>query len=93
MNFDPDLYTIMIRKERIDGEDYFVGRVAEFPNVSAFENTQQECLSVIRTALVSIAERAHQLGNKLPEPLQSPVEEASGRSRKSSLDIPPAAAA
>ena len=33
MKFDPEAYSITIRKEEIDDEILYVGRVAEFPKV------------------------------------------------------------
>lgn len=37
MKFDPETYLITIRKEEIDDEILYVGRVAEFPNISVYE--------------------------------------------------------
>jgi hypothetical protein len=37
MKFDPEAYSITIRKEEIDDEILYVGRVAEFPNISVYE--------------------------------------------------------
>jgi predicted RNase H-like HicB family nuclease len=35
-----DRYHIAVDRERIDDEWYFVGRVAEFPDVAVFESTK-----------------------------------------------------
>jgi len=35
-----DRYHIVVNRERIDDEWYFVGRVAEFPDVAVFESTK-----------------------------------------------------
>jgi len=78
MSFDPDVYTITIRKENIDDEVYFVGRVAEFPNISAFENSHEEALEIIRGSLTTVARHAQETGRPLPQP-EPANEEASGR--------------
>ena len=49
MKFDPETYLITIRKEEIDDEILYVGRVAEFPNISVYEEdfvTARRCGSV-----------------------------------------------
>ncbi len=79
MNFDPDIYTITIRKESVDGETYFVGRVAEFPNVSAYESTREKAFAIVRSALVSIAKRAKETGAELPIPVPMTDADPSGR--------------
>ena len=41
MNFDPDS-SITIRRENVDGDFLYVGRVAEFQNITAYEETFEE---------------------------------------------------
>ena len=79
IEFDPDVYTITIRKEDVDGETYYVGRVAEFMNVTAYENTHDAALEVIRSALVAIAARSKETGRTLPAPMSDASSEPSGR--------------
>lgn len=79
MTFDPDIYTITIRKEDVDGDIYYVGRVAEFLNVTAYESTFEDALTVIRSALREIASRAVETGKALPRPLSECACEPSGR--------------
>jgi len=33
MGFDPEEYNLIIRKEKIEGEYFYISRVAELPNV------------------------------------------------------------
>lgn len=79
MKFDPDIYTITIRKEDVDGDIYYVGRVAEFLNVTAYENTYEDALAVIRSALREIASRATETGKALPRPMSECSTDPSGR--------------
>ena len=79
MKFDPDIYTITIRKEDVDGDIYYVGRVAEFLNVTAYEDSYEEALAVVRDALCEIASRAAETGKELPRPISECASEPSGR--------------
>lgn len=79
MNFDPDIYTITIRKEEVDGEVYYVGRVAEFMNVTAYEESHDAALNIIRDSLREIAARARETGRQLPSPIVENSSEPSGR--------------
>lgn len=79
MNFDPDIYTITIRKESVDGEVYYVGRVAEFMNVTAYEESYDDALTIIRNSLCEIAEQAIEAGRSLPSPMAECCSEPSGR--------------
>jgi len=79
MTFDPDIYTITIRKETVDGETCYVGRVAEFQNVSAYEDTHEAALTTIRNVLTAIASLAKDKGQALPAPQTELDEIPSGR--------------
>jgi len=79
MSFDPDTYTITIRKENVDGDVYFVGRVAEFPNISAFEDTFEDARSMVLGAINTLKMIADQDGVAFPEPNPSSEVEYSGR--------------
>ena len=47
MKFDPESYPITIRKEEIDNEILYVGRVAEFPNISVYEEDFETARNII----------------------------------------------
>ena len=79
MNFDPDVYTITIRKEIVDGEVYYVGRVAEFMNVTAYEYSHDDALTIIRNSLCEIAAQAAEAGRQLPSPMAEFCSEPRGR--------------
>src|SRR4051794_30557905 len=74
MNFDPELYSLTIRKEKIDGEYLYVGRVAEFPNVSSFEETFDEARTVLIDAIKTLYEIACEEGSQFPAPRQDETE-------------------
>lgn len=79
MNFDPDIYTITIRKEMVDGDVYYVGRVAEFINVTVYEESYGAALAIIRNSLCEIATQAAEAGRPLPSPIAECCSEPSGR--------------
>jgi predicted RNase H-like HicB family nuclease len=79
MNFDLDFYTITVRKEDVDGDVFYVGRVAEFPNLCAYENSYDEALAVVRGAINSIKMLADEAGENMPEQLSIAENEFSGR--------------
>lgn len=79
MKFDPDIYSITIRKEAADGETCYVGSVAEFQNVSAYEDTYEAALATIRDVLTTIAMVAKEKGQQLPSPRTETDEIPSGR--------------
>ncbi len=73
MKFDPEAYSITIRKEEIDDEILYVGRVAEFPNISVYEEdfvtARNLVIDAIQT-LKKIADEAHK-DFPLPYPVSS----------------------
>jgi len=77
--FDPEEYTISVRKESIDGDIFYVGRVAEFPHLTAFEETAYEARAVILDAVSTLQEVAAEKGEELPAPTSLSEEEFSGR--------------
>jgi predicted HicB family RNase H-like nuclease len=79
MKFDPESYTVTIRKEEDDGEILYVGRVAEFPNISAFEETFEEARALIIDAIQTLKKIAEEKGVDFPLPYPAPSDEHSGR--------------
>lgn len=79
MKFDPDAYTITIRKEEVDGDIFYVGRVAEFPNISAFEDTFETARTLVIDAIQSLKKIADKTHSEFPAPYPAPTDEFSGR--------------
>lgn len=79
MIFDPDVYTITIRKEKLDGDFLYVGRVAEFINITAYEDTHEEAREVLLDAIKTLKNMADEAGAPFPEPNPVLSEEYSGR--------------
>lgn len=79
MTFDPECYSISVKKEDHDGEVFFVGRVAEFPNISVFEETFQSAYLLIIDAISSLKAIADTKGSTLPQPFICSEEDFSGR--------------
>ncbi|MBB5348067.1 toxin-antitoxin system HicB family antitoxin [Desulfoprunum benzoelyticum] len=79
MMLDAEAYTISIRKEVHDGESYYVGRVAEFPNISSFEGSFEEARATVVDAIQTLKRIADEAGEAFPAPLPIPSDEFSGR--------------
>lgn len=80
MKFDPESYTITIRKEEDDdGEILYVGRVAEFPNISAFEDTFEAARSIVLDSIQALKKIADETQAEFPLPYPAPSDEFSGR--------------
>lgn len=79
MEFDPDAYTISIRKEKIDNEVYFVGRVAELPNITAFEDTYEAARTIVIDAIQTWKAIADENHAEFPLPYPASSNEFSGR--------------
>ena len=63
----------------IDDEVFYVGRVAEFPNISAFEATYSEAHLLVLDAITSLHSIAVEKGVAFPEPNAPIPDECSGR--------------
>lgn len=79
MIFDPDSYTITIRKENVDGDLLYVGRVAEFDNLSAYEETYEEAREILLDAIQTLKTMSAEQGLPFPPPNPVLSEEHSGR--------------
>lgn len=79
MKFDPEAYTITIRKEEVDGDTLYVGRVAEFPNISAFEDTFETARTLVVDAIQTLKKIADETHLEFPFPYPAPADEFSGR--------------
>lgn len=79
MKFDPYTYSITIRKEMVDDESYFVGRVAELPNIIAFEDTYEAARAIVIDAISSFKALADKEGEEFPSPYPAIPDEFSGR--------------
>lgn len=79
MKFDPESYTITIRKEDDDGEILYVGRVAEFPNISTFEETFEAARALVLDSIQTLKKIADETKVEFPLPYPAPLDEFSGR--------------
>lgn len=78
MKFDPEAYTLTIRKENIDGDILFVGRVAELPDVAAYEDNYEEAHNILLDAITSLKKIADKQNRTFPIPFET-EDEYSGR--------------
>lgn len=79
MKFDLESYTITIRKEEEDGEILYVGRVAEFPNISAYEDTFEAARALVLDSIQTLKKIADETETEFPLPYPAPSDEFSGR--------------
>lgn len=68
MKFDPESYSITIRKEEIDNEILYVGRVAEFPNISVYEEDFETARSLVIDAIQTLKKIADETRTHFPHP-------------------------
>ena len=52
--FDPERYTITVKKEDTENGPMFVGRVLEFPDVSVYEDTRHEATDAVLAIIESL---------------------------------------
>ncbi len=79
MTFDPDAYTITIRRELSDGELVYVGHVSEFPNLRAYEDSYQEAREVLLDAISTLKAMADEKNEPFPAPLTAFDSDVTGR--------------
>ena len=84
MKFDPEAYTITIRKEEIDDEILYVGRVAEFPNISVFEEDFETARNLVIDAIQTLKKIADETHSEFPYPYHASSSEF--RERASSFN-------
>ena len=68
-----------IRKENVDGDMLYVARVAEFPNLCAYESRHEDALSIIRDAISTVKTLSDECGEAMPEPVRISDSGFSGR--------------
>lgn len=79
MIFDAEAYTISIRREIHDGESYYVGRVAEFPNISSFQESFEEARAMVVDAIQTLKRIADEANQAFPVPYPVLPDKFSGR--------------
>lgn len=79
MTFDPESYSITIRKEDCDGEILYVGRAAEFPNISSFEETYEAAHALVIDSIMALKKISDEANAEFPLPYPAPSDEFSGR--------------
>ncbi|MGI4859132.1 MAG: toxin-antitoxin system HicB family antitoxin [Janthinobacterium lividum] len=67
--FTADMYSITIRREQVEGEMFFVGRVREFPDVEVFEESHDMAYSETVSTLTDLIAQLQDEGMQVPQPL------------------------
>jgi hypothetical protein len=73
-----DEYTISVRREKVDGEACFVARVAEFPDVTVYEDSAADAYQSLLSVVSDLVDQLRGSGAAVPVPATTP-EEFSGR--------------
>ncbi|MCG7757220.1 MAG: hypothetical protein LZF64_03515 [Nitrosomonas sp.] len=68
MKFDPEAYSVTIRKEEIDDEILYVGRVAEFPNINAYDDDFEIVRNLVIDAIQTLKKIADETHKDFPPP-------------------------
>ncbi|MDF9390843.1 toxin-antitoxin system HicB family antitoxin [Vibrio sp. 1151_11] len=80
-NFDPERYTVSVRKEIVEGEELFVARVAELSDVEEYGDTFEEARSLALDTIETAYEmcKEQNIAFPAPSPRYDERELASGR--------------
>ena len=66
---DAELYTVSVRKESIEGETFYVARVAEFPDVEEYGDTFSEARELALETIVTSYELCSEQNIAFPTPI------------------------
>jgi predicted HicB family RNase H-like nuclease len=78
--FSPDKFTISIRLENIEGENFYVARVKELPDVEDYGESYEEAHSLVVDTIVTAHAACEEQGISFPTPFNfESISEASGR--------------
>ena len=79
-NFDAEKYSIVVKKERRDGNDFHVGRVNELPDIMYLSKLSfQDAYEGVIDAINTLREMAVELNREFPEPTAVSDQDYSGR--------------
>jgi len=80
-SFDAENYTISVRKEVVEGEELFVARVAELPDVCEFADSANDARGLAKDTIETAYDLCMQKGIPFPEPkiVNDDLVSASGR--------------
>lgn len=79
VQFDPNAYSITVRRAMVDDELLFVATVVEFPSVSAIAETYADAYEFVVDAIATLHKSANEMGHRFPEPTTISSAEHSGR--------------
>lgn len=77
---DPELYTISVRKESVEGEEFYVARITEFPDVEEYGDTFSEARELALETIRTSYELCSEENIAFPDPIDlRKLSNASGR--------------
>ncbi len=77
--FNPSAYKITIQQAEVDGENVFVGTVAEFPDLAVYEDSFSEAYEAITSVIESLRTSFAENNQDFPEPNPELPQQWSGR--------------
>ncbi|ENE5196837.1 toxin-antitoxin system HicB family antitoxin [Vibrio parahaemolyticus] len=78
-NFDPEFYSISVRKEEMDGELLYVARIKELPDVMEFADSFEEARELALDTIQTSYEMCLEQNIPFPKPVIENEIQASGR--------------
>lgn len=73
-NFNPERYTISIKLENINGDELYVARVNELPDITEYADSYEYAKELILDAITTSKEAFDEMGINFPSPQIVPVE-------------------
>ncbi|EKP0277406.1 type II toxin-antitoxin system HicB family antitoxin [Aeromonas bestiarum] len=77
--FSPEDYTVLIRRELIDDDMYYVAKIKELPDVAEYALTRDEALDLAYETISLSQKMFVEQGLSFPEPIRIAVPDVSGR--------------
>jgi len=69
--FNPEEYSVTIKREKIEGEFYYVARIKELPDATEYGDSYQEAHELAISIIRALKESANQAGRFFPEPIKN----------------------
>lgn len=77
--YQAEQYTISVRRENHDGENYYVGRAEEFPDITKFADSAEEARNLVLDTIQTAMMMYQQQARPFPAPKHFISDDYSGR--------------
>lgn len=69
--FDPSAYHVTVCRQDVSGHPYFIGTLAEFPDIAVYEDSFQEAVDALLGTVQDLHDAAMSDGASFPAPITS----------------------